>query len=90
MSAMESPGRIPLAEPVFCDEPWTGIFSVRVDGSVRCCPCFAQVEIGNINESTIEEIWNSEPLMDMRASFTRGEVPEPCKGQLCPVLAGAR
>ena len=74
---------------LFCDEPWTGIFSVQSDGTVRCCPCYAQVVLGNINESTIEEIWNAEPLIEMRAAFSSGVAPVACKGQLCPVMTGA-
>ena len=72
----------------FCEEPWTGIFSVLVDGTVRCCPCYAQVEIGNIYQSSIEEIWNAGIMTSMRESFSRGELPEPCIGQLCPVVSG--
>jgi len=74
--------------PYFCEEPWTGVFSVLVDGTVRCCPCYAQVVIGNIYESSISEIWNAEALTEMRAAFVTGALPEPCKGQLCPVVAG--
>ena len=72
----------------FCDEPWIGVFSVLVDGTVRCCPCYAQVVVGNIYESSISEIWNAEALVEMRDAFTRGALPRPCKGQLCPVVAG--
>ncbi len=82
-------GDEPQAEAPFCHEPWTGIFSVQVDGTVRCCPCFAQVKLGNIYESSIEEIWNASVLTQMRESFSNGELPEPCKGQLCPVVSGA-
>jgi MoaA/NifB/PqqE/SkfB family radical SAM enzyme len=74
----------------FCEEPWTGIFSVLVDGTVRCCPCYAQVEIGNIYESSVEEIWNAGVPTSMRASFSKGKLPAPCIGQLCPVVAGKR
>ena len=72
----------------FCEEPWTGIFSVRSNGDVRCCPCYAQVKIGNIYESSMHEIWNSEELIKMRRAFRKGELPNVCKGQLCPVVVG--
>ncbi len=74
----------------FCEEPWVGIFSVRTNGDIICCPCYAQVRIGNINESPIQEIWNSEKLIQMRKSFKKGELPEACKKQLCPVVVGER
>ncbi len=74
----------------FCEEPWTGIFSVRSNGDVRCCPCYAQVKIGNIYESSMHEIWNSEELIKMRKAFRKGELPNVCKGQLCPVVVGTK
>ncbi len=74
----------------FCEEPWTGIFSVRTNGDVICCPCYAQVKIGNLNESSLEEIWNSEKLIQMRESFRKGELPIVCKDQICPVVVGEK
>ena len=74
----------------FCDEPWVGIFSVRTNGDVICCPCYAQAKIGNLNESSMQEIWNSEKLMEMRNSFKKGELPEVCKKQICPVVVGEK
>lgn len=72
----------------FCEEPWTGIFSIRTSGDCICCPCYAQVKIGNIYKEPIEKIWNSPKLVEMRESFSKGELPEPCKNQLCFVVAG--
>lgn len=73
----------------FCEEPWTGIFSVSVDGTVRCCPCFAKVKIGNLHESPISEIWNSPVIVGMREAFANGELPQQCRSELCPVVSGA-
>ncbi len=73
----------------FCEEPWVGIFSVQADGTVRCCPCYAQAVIGNIHESSPREIWNSEALIKMREAFANGRLQQPCRGQLCPVVAGS-
>jgi len=70
----------------FCEEPWVGIFSVKTNGDVQCCPCYAQVKIGNIYESSIQAIWNSETMVDMRRKFSNGILPESCKNQLCPVV----
>jgi radical SAM protein with 4Fe4S-binding SPASM domain len=74
----------------FCDEPWVGIFSVRTNGDVICCPCYAQVKIGNLNESSMQEIWNSGKMIQMRKAFKKGELPEPCKKQICPVVVGEK
>jgi MoaA/NifB/PqqE/SkfB family radical SAM enzyme len=72
----------------FCDEPWTGIFSVETNHDVTFCPCYLQMKIGNLNESTMREIWNAEELIEMRASFRDGVLPAPCQGQNCPVVMG--
>ncbi len=77
-------------ETYFCEEPWVGIFSVRTNGDVICCPCYAQVKIGNLSEYSMQEIWNSEKLIQMRKSFKKGELPEVCKNQICPVVVGEK
>jgi radical SAM protein with 4Fe4S-binding SPASM domain len=71
-----------------CDMPWTGVFSVRTNGAVIFCPCFAQVEIGNIRQASLREIWNSATMQDIRASFRDDRLPPACEGQLCPVVLG--
>lgn len=72
----------------FCTEPWTGIFSVETNRDVTFCPCYLKMRIGNLNESSMQEIWNTEELVELRRSFSRGELPKPCQGQLCPVVLG--
>lgn len=72
----------------FCSEPWTGIFSIRTNGDVVCCPCYAKVHIGNIEQSSLHEIWNGERIRRMREAFARGELPPECENQICPVVVG--
>jgi radical SAM protein with 4Fe4S-binding SPASM domain len=72
----------------FCDAPWTGAFSVQTNLDVLFCPCYLQMKIGNLDESSMQEIWNSEQLVEIRRSFSRGELAKPCIGQLCPVALG--
>ena len=72
----------------FCEEPWTGVFTLREDGDVLLCPCYLKMRIGNVHESSMQEIWNAPELVEIRRSFQRGELPEPCQGQLCPVALG--
>ncbi|MEA2375690.1 MAG: Iron-sulfur cluster-binding domain [Thermoleophilaceae bacterium] len=72
----------------FCEEPWTGMFSVETNHDVTFCPCYLQMKIGNLNESSMHEIWNADELVEMRASFTQGKLPAPCQGQTCPVVTG--
>jgi radical SAM protein with 4Fe4S-binding SPASM domain len=72
----------------FCAEPWTGIFSVEVNRDVTFCPCYLRMKIGNLDEGSIQEIWNSETMKELRASFREGVLPEPCRGQTCPPVLG--
>jgi hypothetical protein len=72
----------------FCPEPWTGIFSVETNMNVTFCPCYLKMNIGNLKQSTLKEIWNSEKLVALRKDFQLGNLPEVCKGQLCAVALG--
>jgi len=72
----------------FCTLPWTGLFSIKTNLDVTFCPCFLQMKIGNLAEASIQEIWNSEKLQELRRSFSKGELPEPCRNQLCPTAVG--
>lgn len=73
------------AKAYFCEEPWTGLFSVSTNLDVTFCPCYLKLRIGNLNDASIQDIWNAEPLVQIRRSFARGELPQGCQGQLCPV-----
>jgi hypothetical protein len=72
----------------FCNEPWTGVLSVLTNLDVRFCPCFLKLTIGNLREASLEELWNAESLVQIRRSFAKGELPEICRGQLCPPALG--
>jgi radical SAM protein with 4Fe4S-binding SPASM domain len=68
----------------FCDEPWLGSFGIETNLDVTFCPCFLKMKIGNLGKTSMRELWNSEKLQDLRRSFSKGELPEVCKNQLCP------
>jgi Iron-sulfur cluster-binding domain len=72
----------------FCSEPWTGVLSVTTDLSAIFCPCYLKMKIGSLDRNTIAELWNSEALVGLRNSFAKGELPAPCRSQLCPVVVG--
>jgi MoaA/NifB/PqqE/SkfB family radical SAM enzyme len=72
----------------FCTEPWTGLFSIKPNMDVMFCPCYLQMPIGNLNESTMQEVWNAPELLELRENFSRGELPKVCHGQVCPVALG--
>jgi radical SAM protein with 4Fe4S-binding SPASM domain len=72
----------------FCEEPWTGLFTIVESGDVLLCPCYLKMRIGNVHDSSMQEIWNAPELVEIRRSFQRGELPEPCQGEQCPVALG--
>ena len=43
------------------------------------------MRVGNLDESSMQEIWNSDVLVAFRRAFSI-EVPAACEGQLCPVV----
>jgi MoaA/NifB/PqqE/SkfB family radical SAM enzyme len=72
----------------FCTEPWTGIFSVQTNLDVTVCPCYLKLKIGNLNETSMQDLWNAPALVKLRRAFAKGRLPAPCRGQLCPVATG--
>jgi radical SAM protein with 4Fe4S-binding SPASM domain len=91
MKSISSDEQRPQEQPerkYFCTEPWTGIFSVETNRDVTFCPCYLRMKIGNLDEGSMQEIWNSEQLQELRASFRDGILPEPCHGQSCPPVLG--
>jgi MoaA/NifB/PqqE/SkfB family radical SAM enzyme len=59
-----------------CQMPWTGLM-VESDGNTKVC-CYTSPYVGNLNEQTLEEIWNGEPIKALRKSFIDGCPPEGC------------
>lgn len=73
-----------------CLNPWLSV-SVHSDGDVVPC-CFGfgkQIVYGNLNEQSLEEIWNTSPeVRRMRESHLTGIMPSLCETcyQRSPVL----
>ena len=60
----------------FCMHPFTGL-ATREDGAIQVC-CRSH-PIGNIQDSTLEEIWNNDAMRLVRKQVLCGERPEVCK-----------
>src|SRR5687768_4957564 len=84
-SSFSEPPAPVTGKAYFCEEPWTGLFSVETNLDVTFCPCYLKLKIGNLKDAPIKEIWNAPPLVELRRSFAQGDLPKPCQGQLCPV-----
>jgi hypothetical protein len=64
------------------------VFVVLPSRDVLFCPCYLKKVIGNLDEASMQEIWNSDELVELRESSARGELPTACTGQLCPPALG--
>jgi MoaA/NifB/PqqE/SkfB family radical SAM enzyme len=47
-----------------------------------------KMKVGNVNDSPLQETWNSDPLLRTRKAFRRAKLPRQCTKQLCPVVVG--
>ncbi len=59
-----------------CTDPWT-FAQVLGDGRVRPC-CFSFVELGNVTNSSFEEVYNSESAQNLRHELLTGKLDEYC------------
>ena len=55
---------------IYCVAPWNGV-TVREDGHVRTC-CAGNTSLGNLNNSTIDQIINSDTLSNIRQDMLSG------------------
>lgn len=66
-----------------CTFPWFALV-VFADGTVTPCPqdFYGRLKVGDLNHQTLDEIWNGEPLRDLRRRMAAGKVEglEPCAG----------
>ena len=62
-----------MNERHYCTRPFE-FFETYDDGSIGfCCPSwYNNYEIGNINDNSIEEVWNGEAAQELRRSILDG------------------
>jgi radical SAM protein with 4Fe4S-binding SPASM domain len=60
-----------------CMAPWFGQLVIRIDGSVILC-CSTNYVLGNLNEASLEEIWNGQRMQKIREAFHKGYLPRNC------------
>ena len=62
----------------FCYFPFVHA-NIRANKYRQVAPCWRSDEIlGNLNDNTLDEIWNGEAYKELRHKFLRGEKPEGC------------
>ena len=56
--------------------PWIHLH-VSNDGYVKAC-CVANINFGNINDKTLDDIWNGESIKKLRQQFMKGDLDKRC------------
>jgi len=68
-----------------CKKPFNA-FEVHIDGSVSvCCPSWLPKRVGNLNDNTVEEVFNSKGAQEIRESMLDGSFKF-CNHKICPVI----
>lgn len=60
-----------------CSQPWSAAV-ILGNGDVQVC-CLPKTKIGNLNESSMEEIWNGASYRDFRLKVNSNSSPSPCR-----------
>jgi len=68
--------------------PWIHLH-VGNHGKVNAC-CVANINFGNINDQSLEEIWNGEAVQTIREEFAKGEIDKRCHHCIQREAAGAK
>ena len=76
-----------MDERHYCTRPFE-FFETYDDGSIGfCCPSwYNNYEIGNINDNSVEEVWNGEAAQELRRSILDGSFRY-CDEKVCPHLS---
>jgi MoaA/NifB/PqqE/SkfB family radical SAM enzyme len=64
-----------------CVAPWEWM-AVSEAGDVRPC-CYIGKPLGNLRESSPEEVWNGPEYREMRTALARGVLPRQCRNAAC-------
>ena len=68
--------------------PWVH-FHLTSKGQVNAC-CISTIKYGNINNSSISELWKNKAITDIREQFLLGKTDQRCKVCINRELAGAK
>lgn len=66
-----------------CSLPYTNMMVLR-DGRVRVC-CHNPIIMGDLNDSTIEEIWHGENFNKLREAIQNDDFSFGCDRGNCPI-----
>ena len=66
-----------------CRHPWDNV-QILANGVVKPCCWMTGKGVGNLNDHSLEELWNGDIMQDIRRHITRGQVHSICRGKPCP------
>ena len=69
-----------------CKHPWKSL-QILTTGDVRVC-CWSNGNLGSLNQSTIDEIWNGTLATELRECVSNNKIHELCKNAACPYVQG--
>jgi len=79
----ENGSRPPLKHP--CYLLWRGPMYVHYDGTVYpCCYIYPEEPVGNLKQSSLQEVWNSEPMVRIREAHVKGDLSAYRACRNCP------
>ncbi len=71
-----------------CDHPWTHFEVNNPNGNVTMC-CDNATVLGNVNEGSVEDIWNGERFQSIRKKMANEGAHLLCP-HTCPILQGGK
>lgn len=63
----------------FCIYPWIHLHAWPTGQAFPCCHSEHTGELGNTQRQSLDEIWNSKPMRDLRVNMLSGERTDACK-----------
>lgn len=78
-----------IGQKRYCTKPFTHFEVVGEGAAHLCCPSWLKTSIGDLNQNSLGEIWNSETAQKIRASIIDGSYRY-CDHEICPYLKSGR
>ena len=67
-----------MQSDTFCMLPWSHLHAFPTGQAYPCCLGEMKFPIGNLREQTLEEVWNGEPMKELRRNMLTEKKSEVC------------
>lgn len=68
----------PAMSDTLCISPWIHLHTLPNNKVLPCCMTSHHLDVGNLADSTLEEIWNNDQMKTLRKKMLNGEKSEIC------------